>query len=114
VKKDDARQMSVAKAGHHVCQAAELEANDDRNEAEVRRGAAAAAAAAADDDDDDELGVTFAAFAAASKIEPETPTKSPHVLSVIHASASGFAAEDGAGDWPSSKTLNSEAEIEPS
>ena len=110
MKKDDARQMSVAKAGHHVCQAAELEANDDRNEAEVRRGAAAAA----DDDDDDELGVTLAAFAAASKIEPETPTKSPHVLSVIHASASGFAAEDGAGDWPSSKTLNSEAEIEPS
>ncbi len=104
--------------GYHVCQAAELEAKDERKVAEVRGTTAGADDdAAADDDDDDDApdddadcGDAAASADKESKRIPETTTKSSHALAAIHPNASGFAtAEHDASDGP---LINAESSAE--
>ena len=94
---------------YHACHAAALEENDARKDAEVSR----AAAAADDDDDDDDVAIVL--LSVESNIDTETATKSSHILDVIHAAASGFAAAaDDISDWQLIKALRSDAAMAPS
>jgi hypothetical protein len=109
----------VVSGGYHACQAAELEAKDERKVAEVSGTTAGADDdAAADDDDDDNIpndddadcGDAAASADKESKSIPETPTNSSHALAAIHPNASGFApAEHEASDGP---LINAESSAE--